>query len=80
MKVKDLIAQLSKHDPNSEILCYTEDESVLNKNHLFKVFIIESLDISEGEPLRGDDNVPTIKFGHSPFSVKHVVLNITGSF
>lgn len=80
MKVKDLIDKLNKYDPNSEVLCYTEDGSVLDKEHLFKLFVIESMAISEGEPEKGDDNVPTIKFGKSPFSVKHVVLYITGSF
>lgn len=80
MKVKDLIGKLNTYDPNSDVLCYTEDDSVLDKDHLFKIFIIESMDISEGEHLRDDNNIPTIKFGKSPLSVKHVVLNITGSF
>ncbi|NLF97535.1 MAG: hypothetical protein GX569_12405 [Candidatus Riflebacteria bacterium] len=80
MKVKDLIGKLNAYDPNSEVLCYTEDYSVLDKDHSFKLFVIENLDISEGEPQKGDDNIPTIKFCKSPESVKHVVLYITGSF
>jgi|GEM_PF-1682600 len=41
MKVKELISELSKHDPELEVICYTEDEQFLQEKHLFRLIEIE---------------------------------------
>ncbi len=80
MKVKDLLNSLSKIDPEMDILCYSEDESFLPKNHLFRIFEIEELKVIEGEKIRGNDGIPTIKLGQSQGSQKHATLTVTSFF
>jgi hypothetical protein len=47
MKIKDLLEKLSKIDPNADVICYTEDESLLLDGHMFRVLEIESILFSE---------------------------------
>lgn len=80
MKVKELIAELSKQDPELEILCYTEDEKILPADHLFRLIDIESISVLEGEKRRGDDGVPTLKIGTEGYTQKHVIINLLTEF
>ncbi|MEO8646238.1 hypothetical protein [Pseudomonas sp.] len=80
MKVKELIAELSKQDPELEILCYTEDETILPENHLFRLIDIESISIIKGEKRRGDDGIPSLKIGVEGYIQKHVIINLLTEF
>lgn len=80
MKVKDLLNELEKMDQNSEVVCYTEDETLLDEGYTFKIFLVESVDVLTGERQKGEDHVPTFKLGKSENSKSHVSLNITGNF
>ncbi len=80
MKIGQLIDKLKKLDPEMAILCYTEDQDFLAKNHLFRLFEIDSVDVSDAERCRTDDGVPTLKLGKSPDSEKLAVLNVTADF
>ena len=77
MKVKELLASLSKLDPEMDVLCYSEDEALIKKDHLFLILEIEELDVIEGEKCRGDDGIPTIKIGRSQSSKNHAALTVT---
>jgi hypothetical protein len=79
MKVKDLLEKLSKLDPNSDVICYSEDESLLLDGHMFRVLEIESLDSVVAEKCRAD-GVGTLKIGNSDASQHHITLNITTDF
>ena len=80
MKVKELISELSKHDPELEVICYTEDEQFLQGKHLFRLIEIESINVVSGEKRRGDDGVPTLKIGSEGYSEKHVMINLLTDF
>jgi hypothetical protein len=79
MKVKELIKNLSTLDPNSDVICYSEDESLLLDGHMFRVLEIESLDSVMAEKCRVD-GIGTLKIGNSDISQNHVTLNITADF
>ena len=79
MKVKDLLEKLSKLDPNSDVICYSEDDSLLLDGHLFRVLEIESVNSVVAEKCRAD-GVATLKIGKSDASQNHVTLNITTDF
>lgn len=80
MKVKQLIDLLEKYDRETDVLCYTEEEAHLSKRHGFRLFDIESIDIVEAEKRRGEDQVPSLKFGKSDLSEKHVIIQIISDF
>lgn len=80
MKVKELIKKLSECDQELEVFCYTEDTNLVPKQHQFSVFLIEDVNVSEAEQRRGDDQVPTLKFGKGPYSKKMVFLDVTSDF
>jgi hypothetical protein len=79
MKVKDLLKKLSKVDPNSDVICYSEDESLLLDGHMFRVLELESVDSVVAEKCR-TDGVGTIRIGKSNTSKNLVTLNITTDF
>jgi hypothetical protein len=79
MKVKDLLKKLSKVDPNSDVICYSEDESLLLDGHIFRVLELESVDSVVAEKCR-TDGVGTLKIGKSDASKNLVTLNITTDF
>lgn len=80
MKVGELITELNKHDPELEVICYSEDERLLQGTHLFRLIEIDDIDIIEGEKRRGDDGVPTLKIGTEDYTQKHVIINLLTDF
>lgn len=80
MKVKELIAKLTKLDPELRILCYAEEEGLVAEGHLFRLLDVEDVSISEGEMLRGSDGLPSIKFGSGQHSTRIAMLNVCGEF
>lgn len=80
MNVKELIEQLQKIDLELEVLCYTEDDSLVSLDHGFTLFEIESTRVIEGEKVRGNDQIPSIKIGIGPYSQKHAVIEVTSDF
>ena len=80
MKVKDLVKQLNKLDPELEVLCYSEDNDLLASKHGFRLLDINGVSIIEGEKRRGDDQIPSLKLGKTSLSQKHVVIEVTSDF
>jgi hypothetical protein len=79
MKVRDLIAALSKADEDLEVLCYTEDGPLVSKGRLFRLLSIKSVEVLEGERCRVDD-VPYVKMGNTEPSEKLTLLEVTSDF
>ena len=80
MKVKDVLAKLKGFDPESDLLCYCEDEALLSPGISFKLFEIDDISSSEGEKTRLSDHTPSLKFSKSSASANHVLLEITADF
>jgi hypothetical protein len=80
MKVRELIAKLSGHDQELDVLCYTEDSGFLPEKHLFRLLEIDDVVESEGERLRGEDHIPTLKLGNSSNSEKFALINVVSDF
>jgi len=77
MKVKELQKNLSALDPESEVLCYSEDEMFQGEDRIFAVFTISSVGQSEATRCRLDDEAPYLKFGKGDASQKLTILEIT---
>ena len=80
MKVKELIQRLSQFDGELDVLCYTEEGDILPADHLFRLLEINGVSVAEGEKCRGDDQVPSLKFGQSPHGHGYVLIDITSDF
>lgn len=80
MKVKDLIDKLSTLDPNLDLVCYSEDESLLVEGQNFKIMEMESVECIHAEKLRDELRRPTLKIGKSEGSAKLAILNVISDF
>lgn len=80
MKLKDLIEKLNKFDGELDVLCCIDEEDFLPEGHIFRLFEINEISVTEAEKRRGDDQIPTLKFGKSDNSQKHVLINISTDF
>ena len=80
MKVKDLIDKLLTLDPNLDLVCYSEDESLLVEGQNFKIMDIENIECIHAETLRDELRRPTLKIGKSEDSVKLAILNVISDF
>lgn len=57
-----------------------QDKDLLAPEHLFRLLYINDVSIIEGENRRGEDQVPTLKLGKSPLSVKYAAIDVTSEF
>lgn len=81
MKVKDLVARLSKFDPNLEVLCATEDEGLVGGDELVRFLDIQdTISPVEGTPGRDDSGAFTFSFGSGPGTRKILVIDVTSVF
>jgi len=80
MKVKELLGKLRAFDPDQDVICYCEDEGVVNPGHGFRLFDITNVDIREAEKTRGKDDVPSLKFAETEYSVSLVLIEISSDF
>ena len=53
MKVRELQDQLSKLNPELDVLCYTEDAELVATDYLFKLLEIEYVDTVDAQKVRG---------------------------
>jgi hypothetical protein len=77
MKVQELIKALQKFDGNLDVLCSTEDENLIAKNHIFRLLEITNISEIEAEKTRGDDGLATLKLQKTSLSQKHVIIDVT---
>lgn len=62
------------------MLCYTEESDLSPKGHMFRLLEIGGVGASEAERQRGDDQVPSLKFGKSAHSVKLAIIEVISDF
>lgn len=80
MRVKELQEQLSKFDPDLELMCYSEDENLLSANRGFVLFDVLAANKVEAEHTRLNDQTPYLKMGRSPTSAAIAILEVTSDF
>ena len=82
MKVKDLIAQLNKLDPDLELYGYTDDDSLATSERAYHVFSIEGADISVIQRERDNNGRPVFRFSNieARESRKVAFINVTTDF
>jgi len=80
MTVAELVDQLRKLDPGLDVLCYTEDEGLVAPGHGFRLLDIVEVGVREAEPVKGIDQVPSLKFGKNESGQKQVIIELIGDF
>lgn len=80
MKVRDLVKKLQSFDQDVDVLCSSEDESLQRPNELFRVFEIQSVELTDAEKRRGSDGIVSLKLGKTDLSQPHVLIDITTDF
>ncbi len=78
MKVKELIERLQKLDPESEVVCYSEDPALLPDGCGFVLLEIEDVDEREAKPIRIKDNIPYLDFEYG--APKQALISVTSDF
>ena len=78
MTAKQLIAELSKLNPDVDVVGYSEDRELLSNDMTFRLLEIESVDSTVGEKVNVE-GLPTIQMGNPPSATivgrLHVTLN-----
>jgi hypothetical protein len=80
MKVRELQEQLSKLDPELDVMCYSEDERLLVEGRSFILFDVLAVSTIETERLRLDDGTLYLKFDSGSASVTIATLEMTSDF
>ena len=80
MNVRELQKQLSKLDPELDVVCYSEDERLLVEGRGFILFDVSDVNTAKAERLRLDDGTPYLKFDKGPKSATIAILEVTSDF
>lgn len=82
MKVKDLINQLNKLDPNLDVFCYTDDNCFATNERSSYMFSIEEANVANVEGERNEKNQPIFRFCEEgkKGSRKIAIINISTDF
>lgn len=77
MKVKDLMQKLSKLNGELEILCYTEDESLIADGEAVKALDIVDISETKLEVTRNDARKVQLKFTGTNIDRSYALIEIT---
>ncbi|WP_312970864.1 hypothetical protein [Acinetobacter gerneri] len=80
MKVKELIEQLQKLDPEQTVLAICEDEDIVRKGQGVETFWVDSASVVRAESSRVDVGEVRFKFGEFPETRDHVFLQLEHKF
>lgn len=80
MKVKELIAELQKLDPEQTVLAICEDEDIVRDGRLFETFWVDSPSVVRAEASRVDVGVVEFKIGEYPGTRDHVFIHLEHKF
>lgn len=80
MKVRELITQLEKLDPNLEVYCYTEDERFATEDRPFWIFDLQHVQTVNAELSRDAHHLPVTKFENSPSARTIVTIDVSSDF
>lgn len=77
MKVKELIEKLNKMDQNLSIICFTEDEDLLEEEQMVRPLDIVDISTGQAELSRNDSGEAQIKFTRENPASSYVFIHIT---
>lgn len=79
MKIKELIKNLQKYDPDMDAHIYCEDENLKAGDEPIQIFEIVDVSENDATPSRLDDGIgkPWLKFGKGESSRKFVLIQVT---
>jgi hypothetical protein len=77
MKVKDLIAELSKMDQNLEVCCYSEDAFAATDNNGVRAFDIVSVGPTAANRIRDKNGLPSLVILDSEHPRKIALIEIS---
>lgn len=80
MKVRELIIQLEKLDPNLEVYCYTEDERFATADRPFWVLDLHHVQVVNAVLSRDAHHRPVTKFENSPSARTIVTIDVSSDF
>lgn len=80
MKVRELQEQLSKLDPELDVVGYSEDERLLVEGRGFILFDVVAVSTAEVQRLRLDDGTPYLTFDRGSASAAIATLEVTSDF
>ncbi|MCC7419828.1 MAG: hypothetical protein IT428_06090 [Planctomycetaceae bacterium] len=80
MNVRDWIARLQKFNGDEPVVLTCEDANIRGEGRLFRLFDIDDIQITEGQLVRGDDGIPSVKIGRSSDSQSICAIDITADF
>lgn len=80
MKVKELIAELEKLNPEQTVYAYCEDEELVGTKKAYEVFMLESVSTVKFTGSRDNDGMPVMTFDGSPDATQQVFLNLMYRF
>ena len=77
MVVRELVEKLKGLDQDLDVLCCSEDDDLLPPGLGLRLLEISDVAVRDGERLRGDDGIPTLKLGKGPNSVRIAMIDVT---
>lgn len=80
MQVKDLLKHLESLDPELELVCYSEDEELVDTNNGFRLMEIEDISVTDARTHRDGMRNPTLTFGKGELSKKIALAHVTCNF
>lgn len=80
MKVRELITQLEKLDPNLEVYCYTEDERFVTEDRLFWLLDLQHVQTVNAVLSRDAHHLPVTKFENSPSARTIVTIDVSSDY
>lgn len=80
MKVRELQEQLSKLDPELELVGCSEDEKLLAQGRGFILFDVVAVSATEAQWLRLDDGSPSLLLGRGEASTTIAILEVKSDF
>jgi len=80
MKVRELISQMEKLDPNLEVYCYTEDERFATEGRPFWVLDLQHLQTVDAVLSRDEHGLPITKFENSSSARTIVTIDVSADF
>ncbi|MFW6118609.1 MAG: hypothetical protein ACOC6R_03855 [Chloroflexota bacterium] len=80
MKVRELQEQLSKLDPELDVMCYSEDKGLLVEGRSLILFDVIAVSRAEAEQLRLANGTLYLRFERGPKSAAIATLEVTSEF
>ncbi len=78
MKVKELINEIQKINPELEAVFYSESEEIAPKDSSFRIIDPTNFFEKEARLYRTDDGNPSVVFGHEPqLSMHYAFIEMT---